>query len=481
MKKSIFKNITVIALIVVMLFGTVCAYATGDAASNSATGGETEAATKKTERADSVTKLPYIIGESAIIIDAKTGTILYDKNMHVQKEPASTTKIMTGILALENLSLDEVVTIDEETAKTRGCSIALDIGEEITVKELLYAMFLESANDSAMALAKAVAGSVKDFAIMMNDRAIELGAENTNFLNPHGLHTEGHLTTAYDLAMMAKYALENQTFRDYVTTHKHVIPPTNKKEERPIVTTNILLNDTGTYINVNGVKRIAKYEGLTGIKTGSTPEAGGCLVASAVRGDTELIAVSLASTYEGRFGDCVALLDWGFENYHTVKTVSKGEVISTVDVKRGAVKTVDVVAAEDGFGTLGLNKGAEELTKVFKLEEGLTAPVKKGDHLGTVDYFYGDILVGSVEAVAGADVEEGGILSIFGITNKTANKIYIVIGIVVALIVAAAVGLISIRRKNKRKAKQRRAELAMKIAMEREMQRVYENKNRYMR
>ena len=504
MKKRIFKNITVTIVMVSLIVGAslgsaglvlnmlstnaakeMYAYATGEAATTD-TATQIDDATKekdvkRSERAENVTSMPLIVGQSAVIIDAKTGTVLYDKNMHVQREPASTTKIMTGILALENLKMDDVITIDEETAKTGGSSIALDIDEQISVKELLYAMFLESANDSAAALAKAVGGTIKDFAIMMNDKAIEIGAENTNFLNPHGLHEDGHMTTAYDLAMMAKYAMQNETFRKYVTTHKHVIPPTNKKEERPIVTTNILLHDELTMVNVNGTRRAAKYEGITGIKTGSTPEAGGCLVASAERNGTELIVVSLTSTYEDRFGDCIALLDWGFENYHTVKTVSKGDVIGNIDVKKGAVASVNLAAETDGYGTLGLDRGAEDLVKVLKVEQELQAPIKKGTHLGTVDYFYGDILVSSVNVVAAEDVKEGGMLSVFGITDKTAMKIYLVLGGIVAFFVASFVGIIVIRRKNKKKAKKRRAELAMKIAMEREMQRVYDNKKKYMR
>lgn len=427
------------------------------------------------------TSLPLLVGETAVLIDAKSGMVLYNKSMDEQREPASTTKIITGLLAIENLDLDKVVTIDEETSFTEGSRIYLLEGEQITVRDLLYALFLESANDAAVALAKEMAGSIDDFAIMMNEKAIELGAKNTNFVNPHGLHAEGHLTTAYDMAMIAKAAMENETFRKYVTTYKHTIPATNMQDTRYLYNTNRLLYDTKTKVSANGEIRTAKYEGVTGIKTGYTSHAGGCLAASALRDGTELIAVVMKSTDSGRFGDSIALLDWGFENYKTVQTLKKGDKAGEIKVKGGAVKSISLVAEKDCYATVPIGGSAEDLTRVVKAAEEIEAPVKKGQSVGTIDYFSEDVLVTSVNLVAAEDVEKGGPLSVLGISDKAANKIFISAGVFFGVIAAAAGALLFVRRQNKKKSRLRRAERAMKLAMEREMQKVYENKERYRR
>lgn len=456
MKKSIRTHITLIILIVSLIAGMTV---------NAA------AATK--------TSIPLLVGETAVLIDAKSGMVLYNKSMDEQREPASTTKIITGLLAIENLDLDTVVTIDEETSFTEGSRIYLLEGEEITVENLLYALFLESANDAAVALAKEMAGSVDKFAIMMNEKAIELGAKNTNFVNPHGLHAEGHLTTAYDIAMIAKAAMENETFRKYVTTYQYTIPATNMQDTRYMYNTNRLLYDTKTMVSANGELRAAKYDGVTGIKTGYTSQAGGCLAASALRDGTELIAVVMKSTDTGRFGDSIALLDWGFANYKTVQTLKKGDTVGEISVKRGAETSVKLVAEKDGYATVPIDGSVEDLTKVIKTTEEIQAPVEKGQVVGTIDYFSDEVLVSSVNVVAGEAVEEGGMLSVFGVSNKTATKIYISAGVFFGVIAAAVGGLLYIRKQNKKKSRQRRAERAMQIAMEREMQRVYENKNKY--
>ena len=295
---------------------------------------------------------PEIIAETAIVIDAKTGQVLYEKNMHEQREPASTTKVITALLALENLDLDKIVVIDSETPYTGGSRIYLLEDERITVEQLLYALMLESANDAAVALAKEIAGSVPAFAEMMNKKAAELGAMNTSFVNPHGLHAEGHLSTAYDLAMIAREAMKNEKFRELVLTYRYEIPATNKQPERYMYNTNRLIYDQAKKLIVNGVKRPAKYEGATGIKTGYTPQAGGCLVAGAIRGDTELISVVMKSTDDGRFADSIALLDYAFDNYRTVKAVDSGMILGEIPVKRGSVQRVQVAAAAEAFATL---------------------------------------------------------------------------------------------------------------------------------
>ena len=212
---------------------------------------------------------PDIIAEAAILINAETGDILYEKNSGRLFEPASTTKIMTCLLALEKLSLDQVLTIDALSPFTGGSRIFIIEGEELTVEQLLYALMLESANDTGAALAIAISGSIEEFAALMNERAGQLGAHNPSFRNPHGLHEIGHLVTAYDLAMIAKEAMKNQDFRKIVSTVQYTIPPTNKQPEAReyIFTTNRLLYDSETKVPVKGVMTPVKYEGAIGIKT----------------------------------------------------------------------------------------------------------------------------------------------------------------------------------------------------------------------
>ncbi len=428
-----------------------------------------------------ITAAPSIVAETGVLIDARTGTVLYNKGMDIQEEPASTTKIITGLLAIEKLPLDKVVTIDAETPFTEGSRIYLMEGEKITVRDLLYALFLESANDAAVALAVEMAGSVDNFAVMMNQKAKELGAENTNFRNPNGLHLEGHVTTARDLAVIAKTAMENPVFRQYVSTYKYTIQPTNKQEEpRYLYNTNRLLYDNKTKVSVNGVLRPAKYDGVVGIKTGYTGQAGGCLVAGAERNGTELIAVVMKSTDSGRFGDSIALLDWGFENYHTVKLVNKGAAAGIIKVNRGAQRQAPLVAKQNGYVTLPVNQTAKQIQKVVKTAEKVKAPVQAGQKFGSVDFFRNGELLGSVPVVSGETVEKGGIFSAFSGLDKGAVKIAAGIGTAVA-IAAAAVGiLLYMRYQNIKRRKLRRQQRALRIAMDREKDKLYYNRENYM-
>lgn len=469
MKKTITIMIVLISLIASLGIDTAAVFA------------ETDVINDEAAAADAMNSIPSIVAETGVLIDAKTGTVLYNKGMDLQKEPASTTKVITGLLAIEKLPLDKVVTIDAETPFTEGSRIYLMEGEKITVKDLLYALFLESANDAAVALGIEMAGNVDDFATMMNEKAKELGAKNTNFKNPNGLHLDGHVTTAYDMAMIAKAAMENPTFRKYVSTYKYTIQPTNKQvEPRYLYNTNRLLYDTRTKVSANGVMRPAKYDGVTGIKTGYTGDAGGCLVAGASRNGTELIAVVMKSTDLGRFGDSIALLDWGFQKYHSVKTVNKGTDMGTIKVSRGAEKKVSLVTEEDGYATLPIDQNGKKLKKVIKVAEKIKAPVQEGQIVGSVDFFQGEILMSSVNIVATQAIKEGALFSILKISDKGVSKFYIGAGVVAGMAAVTAGVLLFIRYRNIKRRKQRRAERAMRIAMDRERERLYYNKEKFM-
>src|SRR5665647_710931 len=298
MKKAIFP--TIMFLILCLCVSTVSVYA--------------------------VTSKPNVEAEAALLMDMTTGEILYEKNINKQLYPASTTKMITCILAIENLDLQSDITISSDITKTQGNSMDLVDGEQIKVIDLLYAMMLESANDGAVALAKAISGSVPEFTVLMNEKAREYGAINTNFVNPNGLQNEAHLSTAYDLGMIAKGCMENETFRQLVTTSTYTIAATNKSKAREVESTNRLLSDKqgSTLIYVNGVLRKCRYEGAIGIKTGYTSDALGCLVSAVEKDGTTFISVILKSSDLGRFADSISLCEWGFKNYKTISVLPKG-------------------------------------------------------------------------------------------------------------------------------------------------------------
>jgi D-alanyl-D-alanine carboxypeptidase (penicillin-binding protein 5/6) len=228
---------------------------------------------------------PVITAPSAILMDADTGDILYQKNPHDLMYPASTTKIMTAILTLEHTNLNDNVTIDKDTSFTGGSRLYLAEDEVLTVEQLLYAMMVESANDAAVALAKHISGSVEDFSNLMNERAKQLGAKNTHFVNPNGLPDDNHITTAYDLAVISKYAMTLPKFQEIVQTPYYEISPTNKQSElRYLTNSNRFLWGTGSRRNQIYYKDKwvnIKYDIVDGIKTGYTVQAQQCLVTSA--------------------------------------------------------------------------------------------------------------------------------------------------------------------------------------------------------
>jgi D-alanyl-D-alanine carboxypeptidase (penicillin-binding protein 5/6) len=230
-------------------------------------------------------------------MDAETGVVLYSKNHDTSRPPASTTKIMSAILAIECGNLDKIVIVSDNAAATGEASLHLQLGEHITLKNLVYGALLKSGNDACVAIAEAIAPSEEEFISMMNLKALTLGAYNTRFYNTNGLPQSGHTTTAYDLALIARYALKNELFSDIVNTKEYTLKWENSTRSMYLKNTNKLL-----WI----------YANATGVKTGTTNKAGKCLVASARKEETEIIAVLLNSP--DRFGEAKRLLEYGFNN-----------------------------------------------------------------------------------------------------------------------------------------------------------------------
>lgn len=380
-----------------------------------------------------IDKNPMVEAKAAVLINALTGEILYDKNMNQKMYPASTTKIMTALLVLENLDVSSTVTIDKETALTGGSQINLSEGEKITVEQLLYALLLKSANDAAVALAKTVDGSVPAFADRMNERAKELGAKNTNFVTPNGLHDNNHYTTAYDIAMITREAMKNKEFRHIVTSLEYNIPKTNKSDARVLKNPNKLLYSKAI-ISVNGVRKPIKYAGAIGIKNGYTSEAGRCLVAGAKRDNMELISVVLNTSAAGKFADSIALLDYGFENYKGILTIKRGDSLGKIKVSMGAVNNVEIVAAKSSYLTMAKDKTDVKVNRKIVIDNKLEAPVYKGQKVGTVEIYKGNILTDVIDVVTAEKVDKGGPLSIIGIPDNISHVLGIALLVIIIIL-----------------------------------------------
>lgn len=348
-----------------------------------------------------------ISAESAILMELNTGNILYEKNMDKQMYPASTTKIMTGLLTIEMTNLNDIITIDAKSPfEIHGSHIALEAGEEISIKNLLNATMIESANDAALVLAKHIGGSQEGFAKLMNEKAKSLGATHTNFVTPNGLPNTEHLTTVHDMALITKYALKNDVFRSIVNQSTYTIPPTNKKSEaRHLNSENKLLYGKGSAnkINVNGEIRDIYYEGALGVKTGYTDAAQQCLVSYVKRGDMELLAVVFKSSGKNIWIDTHKLFDYGFNNFESKPITLKNKYIGNIDVKNGEFPFVAAVSADELFLMMKKNE-ALDLEENIVLADKIDAPVYKDQVLGIVEYSKNGKVLGQSKIIAAHDV-----------------------------------------------------------------------------
>ncbi len=327
---------------------------------------------------------------SCILIEANTGKILYEKNSNDVRFPASTTKIMTAILTVENCNLDDVATVSHNAVYSIPYDYthaSLKEGEELTIEQLLYALMIPSANDAAIVLAEHISGSVEEFAKLMNKRAEELGCKNTHFVNPNGIHSKDHTSTSYDLALMGKFAMQNSIIRKIVSTTQFTLPATNKysKTDRIFNNSNDLLNTYSRYY----------YEGTTGVKTGYTGEAGNCIIASAKKNNLEVILVVLGgeSTNTGlsqRYLDCKTLFDYAFKNY-SIKTLNeKNAVLKQITVRGATEETQNLnVLIKDKIEIFSENSAdLSSLEPEITLDENLMAPISANSAIGKITYNY---------------------------------------------------------------------------------------------
>ncbi|NLJ83362.1 MAG: D-alanyl-D-alanine carboxypeptidase [Halanaerobiaceae bacterium] len=353
-----------------------------------------------------VAAMPQLSARSAVLIDVETGQVLYNKHMHLKAFPASLTKVLTTIIALEEGNSKELVTVSRRAAYQEGSSIYLREGEKIKLEDLLYGVMLASGNDAAVAVAEHIAGSIEGFAELMNEKAREMGALNSNFVNPSGLPDSAHYSTAYDLAMIMRYALQNEKFREITGTKQKTIPWAD--------------NDWGRGLR-NHNKLLWQFDDITGGKTGYTKAAGRCLIASAIKDGREVVAVVLNDPDD--WLDIRKLLDFGLENFKSIRVVEKGEPVYSLAWEKTDKGRLDLLAA-DSLELLVPAAGEVRVKKQVYLKEDLNLPVRQGEEMGILCFLDDYKVIAETPLVAAEDLHYNSIFLRFWhwLREKTGKK-----------------------------------------------------------
>lgn len=381
---------------------------------------------------------PSVYSDSAILIDFKTGTVLYSKNSEDKMYPASTTKILTAIIAIEKCNLNEIVTVSKSSVSAipEGYSSAyLSEGEQISVKDLLTVFLVHSANDAGYVLAEHISGSIQEFANLMNEKASEIGCKNTNFTNPSGIHDDNHYSTAHDLALIARYCMTNSVFRNIVSQKTCTINATNKFGVRSYKNTNDLINPTSKYY----------MEDCIGIKTGYTRQAKNCLISSCLKNNLILICVVLGANpinniESSRYEDSINLFNYGYSNYSIKTFVNENDTVKNVEIKNGSknANNLDLISKDALSGLIGNSDALP--TPVVTLKSNISAPIAKGTVLGTVSYTsYG--ITYSSDLIAASDIEKN---------DTTLIMLYIALAFILIIILIVVLIFILIHKKNKK-------------------------------
>lgn len=337
--------------------------------------------------------------KSCVLMDSNTGRVLYERNPHNKMAIASTTKIMTALVALEKGNLEERISIDAESVGIEGSSIYLKENEKLTLEDLLYGLMLRSGNDAAVAIAIHIGGSVEGFVELMNKKAKEIGALNTNFVNPNGLHDNNHYSTAYDMAIITRQAFLYKEFENIVGTKTYVSTR----------------NENNYYQNKN--ETLWKYKGGDGVKTGYTTKSGRCLVSSAKRNQMRLISVALRAN--NWFNDNYKLLDYGFDNYKNYIIYDKNQFMKKIKAEDANKEYIDLITQKDLFYPL-----KEDEVKKVKINivtpDKIKAPIYKGDIIGEINVYLDNKLINKDKLIAKASIEK---LNIFKrLIKKITNK-----------------------------------------------------------
>ena len=405
---------------------------------------------------------PELHCKNAILVDANYDEVLYEMGGYDKVYPASITKVMTALLTLEAIESGKLTAQTQITASVTATTIPegsstanIKAGEVLTVEQLLYCLLLPSANEAAQILAEAVGGDIETFVGMMNDKAKELGCQNTHFVNPHGFHDPDHYTTPYDITLFMKAAMEYDLFQTIVTSPNYTIPATNLSEQRTVRNTNALTSNW-TYTDY-------LYGPGTGGKTGSTDEAGECLVETAKKGDTYLISVvmgepdtiTLADGTEkkGQFYDTIQLLNWGFENFQRTVISEDSEVVAKVNVTLSTQSDQVMVRPSGSIArTLPKDVNVDEMEKEINLfSDTVEAPVEEGQVLGTMRLLYEGEEYGTLDLVADSSVERSELLYRLDRIQKFFQNWWVKLLLVVILVAVVALLLrVFVFRKRRR-------------------------------
>ena len=380
---------------------------------------------------------------SAILMDVSSGRTLYEKDADARLYPASTTKIMTGILAIERLDMSAAVTVSASAVDVErdGSNMGLLTDEQLTAEQLVYGLLVHSANDAANALAEQVSGSVASFVELMNAKAAELGMVNTHFVNPHGYHDDNHYTSARDLALLCDYAVKNEIFKTVVGTAQYQIPPTNKyKEVRHLSSNNALINPNKG--------RTFLYSPAKGIKTGHTSMAGACLTSYAEQDGMSLIAVVLkAPSSNASFKDSLGLLKYGFNSYEYVQLGDTGQILATSEVEWAKNNDKALFHLAEPFSSLmpkDYDKAA--VTTEVRLPEKLKAPLEAGASLGEIIYSYNGEEIGRAALCLSKPVSRSIFRMIFGSFCKYVLNLWVMLPLGVLALTLLIRRSIAIRR-----------------------------------
>lgn len=408
-----------------------------------------------------------INSRAAILIDANTGAVIYEKNAHEKLYPASITKVLTAYIACSEGNFDDTLTLSQTAYDGKGeggSSIGLVPGEQINFEDGLYAVMLESANEVCMAIAEHMSGTTEAFVEKMNEVAASIGCTESNFANPHGFHDDNHYTTCYDMSLIAKQAITNEDFNQIWGTISYQIPATNMNVTRYLNNKDKMITPTSEYY----------YPDLLGGKTGFTDEAGNTLVSYAERDGASLICVVMkADGYNNSYTDSINLLDYGFSVYNGVSTIfdasdysTTSNVIQTYKDKTYELGTVAIGAASSVDMALPKFMTSDKITIKTNVDENLTAPVNINDIVGTIDIYYEDILLDTVEAIATTEAPALSDKELAQRELKDNLEKYVMIPmtvlvmlfiiLIIAVFIKAVINLITGKNKKKKKYKKRR-------------------------
>lgn len=404
-------------------------------------------------------KEPEISAKGAIVYCQNTGEIIFSKNRELEYQPYSITKLMTVLLAAQNLSLDTEVTVSEEAAAQTEASMNLKAGEILTVEDLIYGAMLPSGNDAAYALGEAVSGNIDDFVELMNKTAKNIGCQNTQFKNASGLKAKGHYTTAYDMMLITKAALSNDVVRKAAGSKSYTVKKTNKSKERKLTTHISFLEDESSGI----------YAG----KTGYWDDSNSTIALGYSKDGLDLYIVLLKADAKQRTSDVEKLIEYATAKVEGLKVVSAGKEQGKVRIKHGAKTRLTAYTAEDGYAYLPKEASKELISTSVVMRSDVKAPVKAGTVVGTLEIYVADELVNEVDLVIKESVETGWFTSYLGISNMMA----VIIASVIILVLLFFIWVSAMKAKIRRRKKRMRQQRIMEIARE-EMRREQEHRER---